>query len=275
MNQDTPIAFLGGGNMASSLIGGIISSGHRSDCIDVFEPDAARAEALAERFQIRLASDAEHLAERARAIVLAVKPQQMQRAIAPLATHLCEPPPVLISIAAGIRIASLEKWLGRPCPLVRCMPNTPALVHCGATALFANDTASLEDVALAEAILAAVGIAVRVDQEDQLDAVTAISGSGPAYFFRFQELLVEAGINAGLAPDMARQLVAQTALGAARMVSETGREPGQMRAEVTSPGGTTERALQAFEQGGLSDLVQTAVSAASERSRELAEQMDS
>lgn len=275
MNQQTPIAFLGGGNMASSLIGGLIASGHRGDCIDVFEPDASRAEALAKRFGICLVEDPAQLAKRARAVVLAVKPQQMQMALAPLAQNLGETAPVLISIAAGVRIASLEKWLVQTCPLVRCMPNTPALVHCGATAYFASGTAGMQEIALAEAILAAVGIAVRVEREEQLDAVTAISGSGPAYFFRFQELLVEAGISAGLSADMARQLVSQTALGAARMVSETGRDPGQLRAEVTSPGGTTERALQAFQQGGLDELVQEAVIAACNRSRELAEQMDS
>lgn len=261
--------------MATSLIGGLTASGHAADCIDVFEPDSTRATNLAERYGVQLVRSADELAERARAIVLAVKPQQMPVALEPLAGKLASTRPLIISIAAGIRIASLERWLGVECPVIRCMPNTPALVHCGASGFFANQTAGLEDEALATAILEAVGIAVRVDQEDHLDAVTAISGSGPAYFFRFQELLVEAGIHAGLSPEISRQLVAQTALGAARMVSETGREPGQMRAEVTSPGGTTERALRVFERGDLGELVQAAVDAACERSRELAEQLDS
>lgn len=274
MDSSTPIGFIGGGNMARSLVGGLAARGHAGAALHVYDLDPECSRALAADFGVTACASPERVAAGCEAIILAVKPQHMRPALAPLGPALPDPAPLLISIAAGIRTASLNRWLGRDCPLVRCMPNTPALVHCGATAMYAADGCSEAHRELAGAILGAVGISAWVENESALDAVTAVSGSGPAYFFLFQELLLAAARDAGLEESLAAALVRQTALGAARMVAESGEDPATLRARVTSPGGTTEQALRVFGEGGLGDLVGKAVEAARKRSEELADELD-
>lgn len=268
------IVFIGGGNMAASLIGGLRRAGHPASRLRVVEPDARRRAALTENHGLDAVetADAETLA--ADVCVLAVKPQVMAEVARGLAPLLPEPRPLVLSVAAGVPTRALAAWLGGDVPLVRCMPNTPALVGAGAGALYAGPNITAEQRASAQAILDAAGTTVWVDDESALDAVTATSGSGPAYFFRFMEAMQAGAEELGLPADTARALVLQTALGAARMALESGDGPAALRTKVTSPGGTTERALAAFAEGDLDGLVRKAMRAAAERSRTLAAEFD-
>lgn len=270
------IAFVGAGNMAASLIGGLRAQGVPAQNIRASEPGAEQRERLhAEHGIATFASNAEAIAG-AQLIVLAVKPQVMKAVCLDLAPHLV-PDQVIISIAAGISCASLEQWLGEqadaPRPVVRCMPNTPALLRQGVSGLFANPRVSAEQKAQAEQVLSAVGLALWLDEEAQLDAVTAVSGSGPAYFFLLIEAMTAAGEKLGLPRDTAARLSIQTALGAARMASESEVDAAELRRRVTSPNGTTEAAINTFQAGGFEALVQQALNAAANRSAELAEQL--
>lgn len=267
--QDT-IVFIGGGNMAASLIGGLRRAGHDVSRLRVVEPDAARRAALAERHGLHAAAAADAATLDADVCVLAVKPQVIAEAARGLAPLLPHPRPVVLSVAAGVPTAALAAWLGGDVPLVRCMPNTPALIGAGASALYAGPEVGKAQRASAQAVLETAGAVVWVDDEASLDAVTATSGSGPAYFFKFMEAMQAGAEDLGLPPDTARALVLQTALGAARMALESGDDPAMLRAKVTSPGGTTERALSVFAEGGLDELVETAMRAAAGRARELA-----
>jgi pyrroline-5-carboxylate reductase len=263
------IVFIGGGNMAASLIGGLRRAGHDVSRLRVVEPDAARRAALAERHDLHAAAAVAADILDADVCVLAVKPQviaDVARGLKPLLPH---PRPVVLSVAAGVPTAALAAWLGDDVPLVRCMPNTPALIGAGASALYAGPEVGARQRAGAQAILETAGTTVWVEDEAALDAVTATSGSGPAYFFKFMEAMQAGAEGLGLPPDTARALVLQTALGAARMALESGDDPATLSAKVTSPGGTTERALAIFAEGGLDALVDTAMRAAAERSREL------
>lgn len=267
------IAFIGGGNMPTSLIGGLLGDNHPAGRTIVVEPDPDKRAALEQRFNVhtRAAVDA-GLAEAA-VWVLAVKPQMLPGVARELAGHIGEPAPLIVSIAAGIRSDALAGWLGDGVPVIRCMPNTPSLIGAGATALFARANVDETQCAIADSLLAGAGQTVWVGDEGALDTVTATSGSGPAYFFAFMEAMENAATDMGLAAETARSLVAQTALGAARMVAESGEDPGTLRERVTSPGGTTERALTTFEDGGLDQLVHDAMHAAAARSVELADQL--
>jgi pyrroline-5-carboxylate reductase len=266
------IAFIGGGNMATSLIGGLLAGGAPEDGITVAEPDAERRKLLAERYGVNtcpnntdtLTSDV---------VILAVKPQIMQLICRELAGRERTRAPLYISIAAGIRAAAIEHWLDAPVSLVRCMPNTPALLQCGATGMFANPRVDATQRGLAEHILQAAGITAWVSDEAQLDAITALSGSGPAYFFLLMEAMQAAGAELGLDMATARRLTLQTALGAARMAIESDIEPAQLRARVTSKGGTTERAINSFNKSGFQQQVLDALRAAHARSLELAEEL--
>lgn len=257
--------------MAASLVGGLLADHFPRERLAVGEPDGARRTALAERFGIRVEHENDTVAAWADVLVLAVKPQLLQPVCRALASTVKARKPLVISIAAGVRSADIERWLGGELPLVRSMPNTPALVQSGATALFANTRVSDEQKELAEGILRAVGLTVWVDAESHMDAVTALSGSGPAYFFLLMELLEEAGNRLDLPPETARLLVLQTAFGAAKLALESDEVSAALRARVTSPGGTTERALQILEEGGIRDLVGRAVTGARDRATELAE----
>ena len=267
------LCFIGGGNMARSLIGGLIADGWPANRIRVADVDAEALARLAERFGIATGTDNRAAAADADILVLAVKPQVMHPVASDLAAAETKRPQLIISIAAGIRSSDLDRWLGGNNAVVRCMPNTPALVQSGATALFANARVDSEQRDLAESILRAVGLTLWLDDEQQMDAVTALSGSGPAYFLLVMEALQAAGERLGLPADTARLLTLQTAFGAAKMALESAEDAGTLRRQVTSPGGTTERAIQVMEDGLLRDLMARALSAACERSRELADQL--
>ena len=270
--KTTRLAFIGAGNMARSLIGGLVADGWDPACISVSDPDTAQLSALSSRFQVHTDTNNHTVTENAEVVVLAVKPQVIQDVALDLADLIQKQQPLLISIAAGIRATDLQRWLGGSCALVRCMPNTPALVQSGATALWRNEHVSDEQTDLAETILRAVGLALWVESEDLMDTVTALSGSGPAYFLLVMEALQEAGQALGLPEETAKLLSLQTAFGAAKMALESSEDAAILRQRVTSPGGTTEKALQVLENGGLRALFSDALNAARSRSRELAEQ---
>jgi pyrroline-5-carboxylate reductase len=265
------IAFIGAGNMAASLIGGLRAQGVAASAIRASEPGSEQRARLQQEHGIGTFADNGEAIKGADLIVLAVKPQIMKAVCLDLAPHLA-PNQVIISIAAGISCASLESWLGQR-PVVRCMPNTPALLRQGVSGLFANPRVSAEQKAQAEQVLSAVGLALWLDNEAQIDAVTAVSGSGPAYFFLLIEAMTTAGEQLGLPRETAARLSIQTALGAARMASESDVEASELRRRVTSPNGTTEAAINTFQAGGFEALVQQALNAAANRSAELAEQL--
>lgn len=269
----TPIAFIGGGNMARSLIAGLVADGHDPAAIRVVEPDATKCEQLARHFGVLASADSEVALQGARVLVLSVKPQVAADVCRALAPALPAAAPLVISVMAGVPEASIQAWLGRAVALVRAMPNTPALVQSGAIGLYANARASAEERNLAEEILRAGGLTQWVDSEADIDAVTALSGSGPAYFLLLMEAMEQAGIHQGLEPEAARLLTIQTALGAARLAMESDESPAELRARVTSPGGTTERAIAQMEDGDFATLVDRAIAAARARAAELAEQM--
>ncbi|HET9484046.1 MAG TPA: pyrroline-5-carboxylate reductase [Xanthomonadales bacterium] len=263
------IGFVGGGNMARSLLGGLVAHGHPRGALRVSEPNAALRDALARDFAVECIDDNLALARQSDVVVLAVKPQVMAAVCRVIAPALAERRILLVSIAAGITIAQLERLLGAGQPVVRAMPNTPALIGEGIAGLVANEHADASQRAQAATILEAAGRVVWIERESLMDAVTAVSGSGPAYFFLLIEALEAAAVEQGLPPAVARELTLQTALGAARMAREAADPPATLRERVTSPGGTTQAALDAFEAGGFRALVATAVARATERGRTL------
>ncbi len=267
-----PIAFIGGGNMARSLIGALIRNGAHPESITVAEPNDNLRAALARDFGVSVHAQAREAAQHAGLLVFAVKPQVLKSVCNDLADIAAARTPIVISIAAGIRIAQLREWLGVDLPIVRAMPNTPALIGAGATGLIANAVADAGQRARAESILASAGRTVWIEREDLMDTVTALSGSGPAYFFLLVEALEDAAVAQGLPRETARALAMQTCLGAGRMLVEDGEAPSVLRERVTSPGGTTAAALDAFAGGNLRGLVAAAVAAATQRGRELSEQ---
>ncbi|GMQ84412.1 MAG: pyrroline-5-carboxylate reductase [Gammaproteobacteria bacterium] len=271
--KTTRLAFIGAGNMARSLIGGLIADGWDPASISVSDPDSRQLATLASHFQVHTNTDNHSVAENSEVMVLAVKPQIIQEVAKDLRVTVQKQAPLVISIAAGIRSADLQRWLGGNCALVRCMPNTPALVQSGATALYPSEQVSTEQKDLAETILRAVGLALWVEDEALMDAVTALSGSGPAYFFLVIEALQETGTALGLSEKTARLLALQTAFGAAKMALESREDASVLRRRVTSPGGTTEKALAVLEAGGIKTLFNDALTAARDRSRELAQQL--
>lgn len=273
--MSTPrIAFIGGGNMAASLIGGLRAQGISASAICASDPGADRRDELKTVHGISAFADNAKAIAGAEIIVLAVKPQVIQAVCRDLAAHL-QADQLIVSIAAGISCDSLQKWLGNQTPraIVRCMPNTPSLLRQGVSGLFANGQVSSSQKQQAERLLSAVGVALWLDEEALIDAVTAVSGSGPAYFFLMIEAMTAAGEQLGLPRDIAAKLTVQTAMGAARMACESDVEPAELRRRVTSPNGTTEAAIKAFQAGGFETLVTQAMNAAARRSAELAEQL--
>lgn len=266
------IAFIGGGNMARSLIGGLIKRGHPATAIRVAEPVPTLRDALATDFGVALAGNNLDAIAGADIVLFAVKPQVMSSVCEELHAALTKTRPLLISIAAGISLANFERWLGPDLRLIRAMPNTPALIGAGITGLYAAPAASEDDRALAANVLAAVGPTVWIDQEHLMDAVTAVSGSGPAYFFLLMESMIAAGIAQGLTAAAARELVLNTALGAAQMAVNDPADPAELRRRVTSPNGTTQAAIETFEAGGFRELTNRAIARATERGRELSQQ---
>jgi pyrroline-5-carboxylate reductase len=265
------IAFLGGGNMASALIGGLIAQGFDAASISVIEVSAGARERLAARHPVRVSTAPDAATQESDTLVLAVKPQDMKAALASLGGGTASK--LVISIAAGLRLADLSRWLGGHTRLVRCMPNMPALIGAGITCLYALPAVSADERSRAAHILAAVGEVVWVADEALLDPVTAVSGSGPAYVFWFIEHLAMAGEKLGLASDVARKLAVHTVLGSARLAAQSGEAPGRLREQVTSKGGTTEAALGVFVQERLAERFMRALEAASRRGAELGEQL--
>lgn len=272
MKQPT-LGFIGAGNMATSLIGGLLANGYQATDIHVSDADPEKSEATQKRFHVRIAADNRKLVTASQAVVLAVKPQVLALVCREIAETVRQWKPLVISIAAGVEESAIDRWLGGGHTIVRCMPNTPAMIGAGATALHGNSKASREQKDWAEMIMRSVGISVWVEQEELLDTVTALSGSGPAYFFLLMEAMAEAAVKLGLDPDTARLLTQQTALGAARIAIESDETPAELRVRVTSPGGTTERAIAAFERAGLGSLVEEAMRAARDRAVELSQQL--
>ena len=268
--NNTTLTFIGGGNMAGSLIGGLIADDWDPARIRVADTSTQRLEQLSQQFPIRTTTSNTDAADQADIIVLAVKPQVIKSVAQELADIVAQQQPLVVSIAAGIPASALGNWLGKSTAIVRAMPNTPAMVQSGAAALYANASVSEDQRSIAESILRAVGVVIWVDDEAQMDAVTALSGSGPAYFFLFMEALQMAGQELGLPQDTARLLALQTAFGAAKMALESNEDAATLRHQVTSPGGTTEHAIRTFQEGAFEALVSKALLAAATRSRELA-----
>lgn len=267
--KNSHIAFIGAGNMANSLIHGLLAKGVPAAHLHATDIDNTRLSELRDTLGIQTGSTAD-VAAQADVIVLAVKPQVMATVCNNMRDHIKKPGCLVISIAAGIPVASLQTWLGDSRAIVRCMPNTPALVGEGATGLFANSHCSPADVALAGDILSAVGITCWLQKEDDIDTVTALSGSGPAYFFLMMEAMEKAAVALGLDADVARRLSIQTALGAGKLAATSDVAPDELRRRVTSPGGTTEQALLSFQRDGFERIVATAVEAARQRAAQLA-----
>lgn len=268
------IGFIGGGNMAASIIGGLLTSGVDARQLRAGDPSQESLDRLASLGPITTSQDNLDIIPGCDVLVMAVKPQLMKVVCAGIADTVQASKPLIISIAAGVTSDSLNQWLGGNLAIVRCMPNTPALLRCGATGLFANTAVSEIQRQQAQQILDAVGLALWVEQESELDAVTAVSGSGPAYFFLMMEAMQASGEALGLNPDVAKQLSQQTALGAARMALESDVDVAELRRRVTSPKGTTERAITIFEDGGFRALVQQALQGAADRADELGRELE-
>lgn len=265
------IAFLGGGNMATALIGGLLAKGVDAQNVSVVEPVRAARERLVAKYRVRASEAPDAAARSADTLVLAVKPQDLRAALAPLAPVAGEQ--LVISIAAGVRIADISRWLGGHRKLVRSMPNMPALIGCGVSALYALPEVDAAQRKRAERVLGAVGAIVWVGEERLLDPVTALSGSGPAYVFWFIEQLAVSGEAMGLPREVAARLALETVLGAARLAAQSDEAPAALRARVTSKGGTTEAALKVFDEEQLAQRLRRALQAACRRGAELGEQL--
>jgi len=270
------VTFIGGGNMATALIGGMIARGRSATDFRVVEPIAEQRQRIAERFpgvSVQDAADARAVADTA-LIVIAVKPQHMHEAATALAPLLAAgAKPVILTIAAGIRLADLARWLGTPVPLVRAMPNTPALIGQGISGVYAGAEVDQVGCDLATHVLEAAGQVIWVEREEMLDAITGVSGSGPAYVFWFIEQLALSGEKLGLPRDVSLRLAMQTVLGAAKLAAQSDNTPAELRKQVTSKGGTTEAALKVFEQEKLAERMMKALEAASRRGAALGEEL--
>lgn len=267
------ICFIGAGNMAQSLIGGLIASGYDKKNISATDPTEAQRNSVTQTFGIQCFEDNAKAIDQADIVVLSVKPQVLESVCESIAGSIQTNAPLIISVAAGIRSDDINRWLGGQNAIVRTMPNTPALIQTGATGLFANPFVTQEQQSQAEHILRAAGITVWVDEESKLDAVTALSGSGPAYYFLFMEAMENTAQQLGLDEKTAHLLALQTALGSAKMALESHLDCATLRNNVTSPNGTTERAIQSFENAGLRDIIDNAMKAAQNRAVELADEL--
>ena len=263
------ISFIGGGNMAQALIGGLIARGVPTTRITVSDPVEKVRELLAEK-DLHVTDDNVVAIREADIVLFAVKPQVLAKVLAPLQGLL--EGKLVISIVAGAEIATISKLLGTE-RIVRVMPNTPALVQTGAHGLYAGEAVSAEDRDLASQVLASTGLTLWVNSEAQIDAVTAVSGSGPAYFFYMMESMIRAGKNMGLDEKVATALTLQTALGAAQMAITSANSPAELRKNVTSPNGTTQAAIEVFDHAQISQNIQAALAAAQKRSQELAQEL--
>jgi len=264
------VGFIGAGNMARALAGGLIQNGWEKSRLVMADPDPGQRQGAQQALGIATHGDNTIVAAKADILVLAVKPQVLAEVSRNIRAAVQTKRPLVISIAAGVRLNDLAHWLGSDLPIVRVMPNTAALIGSGASGMYANKDVSDEQRNEAESILRAVGVAIWVDDESLMDVVTAVSGSGPAYFFLAMEALEEAAVDAGLPAAQARLLALETAFGAAKMALEGHEEPALLRQRVTSPGGTTEQAVRVLEERGIRRMFRDAVSAAIQRADELA-----
>jgi pyrroline-5-carboxylate reductase len=263
------IGFIGTGNMAESMIRGLTTIEFNSRVLWSTDIDEARLEYIAENYDV-VPKSLETIAKEADVIILAVKPQSIELVLTNLADHIRQDKQLIISIAAGVTTSEIERHCGTTLSLVRCMPNTPAMIGFGATGLFANKRVSINQRQEADSILKTLGINAWVDNEDKIDIITAISGSGPAYFFLFIEALQDISIELGLDDNLSKKLVNQTAMGAAHLAQTQVDDIAGLRQKVTSPGGTTEAAIKVFESGGFKKLVKEAALAAHKRSVNIA-----
>jgi len=263
------IAFLGAGNMAQAFIGGLIANGWNPKQLWATGPHLEKLQIIQKQFGLNISENNQIGTQAADIIVLAVKPALLKTVAMEIAAIVQKKQSLVISVATGVRLIDLQHWVRNDTAIVRCMPNTPALVRCGATALCANLNVSSEQKNSAETILRSVGITIWLNDEDQLDIVTALSGSGPAYFFRMMEALEQAATQLGLTAEMAHSLTLHTALGAARMALESKESLATLRQQITSPGGTTEQALKVLNDGDIATLFANALRAAQQRAHEL------
>jgi len=273
LSTSPTISFIGAGNMASAIIGGMLDNGFQADNIWVSAPDDNPLQSLRKRFGISVTTDNRYCAQQADMVVLAVKPQVMAEVCQDIAPVVQNTRPLMVSIAAGLTADTLDEWLGGGLPLVRVMPNTPSLVGKGAAGLYANSQVKDKQKKMVQAVFESIGSALWVEDENLLHAVTALSGSGPAYFFLMLEALESAATEAGIAPETARELAIQTMAGAAEMAGRSEHDPAQLKRNVMSPGGTTEQAIHTFEDGGLRELVKKAYGAAFKRSQEMSKEL--
>jgi len=267
------VGFVGGGAMAEALCGGLLAAGVPASQLRVADPDPERRRLLAERLRVEVSADNAFALEQSDVVVIAVKPGIVSSAVGALRDVAGARQPLWISIAAGVRLASLAAALPDGARIVRAMPNTPALVRCGATAICGNERAGADDLALARALFESVGICWETRDESLLDAVTGLSGSGPAYVMLMIEAMADGGVKVGLHRDTALLLAAQTVYGSAKLLLETGEHPGRLKDMVTSPGGTAIAGLHTLESGGLRRTLIDAVEAATNRAIQLGEQM--
>ncbi|MEM8593318.1 MAG: pyrroline-5-carboxylate reductase [Pseudomonadota bacterium] len=272
-SNSTRIAFIGAGNMAQAIIGGLIANDYPADQLWASDPSRDNLNRVSAAWNINTSFDNSTVITHADIVVLAVKPQIMNTVCTAINEAIQTHQPLVISIAAGITLNALQSWLSNDIAIVRCMPNTPALCQLGATGLFANTNVSSEQQQQTEHIMSSFGIAKWVETESLLDAVTAVSGSGPAYFFRIIELMQQIGVEQGLSPELSRALTLQTALGAARMAMDSDVDVAELRRRVTSPNGTTEAALTQLDAHGIETMFRDALNAANDRSQSLADEL--
>ncbi len=269
--MNTSIRFFGAGNMATALLKGLITRGFQCEKIALSDPNAHQLEFLSSQYQVKTTPKNTEFITGFDVFILAVKPQ----IVMPLLDEIKQALPseaLVISIAAGITIKQITDKIGNHWPVVRCMPNTPAIVHAGATALYANEAVTEKQKKRAHTIMSAIGMNIWLTQEEQLNAVTALSGSGPAYFFLIMEKMIETGIKMGLTPDIAKQLCLQTALGAAQLAITSEESPAVLRKNVTSPNGTTEKAIQTLEKYDIGLIFEEALFAAQQRAKDLSQE---
>lgn len=277
--ENYSVGFIGGGNMASSIIGGLVPDIVKNESIFVFDPNADQLKKLSHEFGISLCKDNTELVQHCDVIILAVKPQMMAKVLTPIAQELLDKQPLIISIVAGISCDLINQILAQATQskqshsvdisIIRVMPNTPALVKSGASGMYANQTINSEQKTIAQTLMKAVGSAFWVDKEADIDAVTALSGSGPAYFMLFVKSLIESAERAGLPSDIAKQLAMDTCAGSAKLMQMSEVPIEQLIKNVTSPGGTTEQALLSFENAQLANIIDQAFQAALKRSEQL------
>jgi pyrroline-5-carboxylate reductase len=265
---DKKIAFIGAGNMAKAIIGGLIKQGYDASNIIASGPRIENLQKIADEFSVKITTENVAAAQQADVVVLSVKPQMLKQVATELSPALMHKP-LIISLAAGITTESMGKWLQGNFSIVRAMPNTPSQVLLGASGLFANHTTSESEKKIADAILSAVGIVSWVEKEDLINTVTAVSGSGPAYYFLFMEAMIEAAITQGLSKEVATQLTLQTMLGAASLAKQSELDIVELRRRVTSPKGTTEQAILSFEKDNIRETVKNAMQTCRYRAEEL------